>query len=60
MTTLNSKRLIGIDLGTTNTVASFIEDSKASIIICESGKRLMPSVISSESIAFLLGQKYSL
>ena len=43
MTTLDSKRLIGIDLGTTNTVAAFVEDSKASTIICESGKRLMPS-----------------
>ena len=49
MTTLNSKRLIGIDLGTTNTVASFIEDGKASTIICETGSRLMPSVIAVKS-----------
>ena len=52
MTTLNSKRLIGIDLGTTNTVASFIEDGKASTIICESGKRLMQSVIDNKFHSF--------
>ena len=38
--------LLGIDLGTTNTVASFVEDGKPKTIVLESGKRLLPSVVS--------------
>ena len=38
-------RIIGIDLGTTNTVAAFIEGSQPKIVINEEGGRLTPSVV---------------
>ncbi len=46
--------LLGIDLGTTNTVASFVEDGKPKTIVLESGKRLLPSVVSFKKDGSLL------
>ena len=38
-------KIIGIDLGTTNTVAAFMESSQPKIVINEEGARLTPSVV---------------
>ena len=38
--------VIGIDLGTTNTLASFIENDKAITIPLKNGERILPSVLS--------------
>ena len=38
--------IIGIDLGTTNTVASFVRQKKVEIIPFNNGERLLPSVVS--------------
>ena len=38
--------VIGIDLGTTNTLASFIENDKAVTIPLKNGERILPSVLS--------------
>ncbi len=38
-------KIIGIDLGTTNTVAAFMEGSVPKIIINEEGSRMTPSVV---------------
>ena len=49
-----NKTLLGIDLGTTNTVGSFVEDGKPKTIVLESGKRLLPSVVSFKKDGSLL------
>ena len=41
-----NRKVIGIDLGTTNTLASVLENGKAVSIPMEDGTRLLPSVIS--------------
>ncbi len=38
-------KIIGIDIGTTNTVAAFMEGSQPKIVINEEGQRLTPSVV---------------
>ncbi len=38
-------KVIGIDLGTTNSVASFFEGGKAEIILTPEGDRLLPSMV---------------
>ena len=40
------KITLGIDLGTTNTVAAFFEKDRASTISLKNGKRILPSVVS--------------
>ena len=42
----NEAIILGIDLGTTNTVASFVRQNEVHIIPFQNGKRLLPSVIS--------------
>ena len=43
---LGDNTIVGIDLGTTNTLASIIENGKAISIPMKDGKRMLPSVIS--------------
>lgn len=51
------KRIIGIDLGTTNTVAAFYDGDTPSIIPNERGRHLTPSVVAlSESGELLVGE----
>ncbi len=38
-------RIIGIDLGTTNSVVSIVEDGEAKVIVNEEGERTTPSVV---------------
>ena len=38
--------VVGIDLGTTNTVVAVVQDGQAKAITCESGENLIPSVVS--------------
>jgi len=38
-------KIIGIDLGTTNSVVSVMEGKEAKVIVNEEGSRLTPSVI---------------
>lgn len=40
-----SKKIIGIDLGTTNSVVSIVEGGEPKVIINEEGSRLTPSVV---------------
>ena len=39
-------KVIGIDLGTTNSCISFVEGSEPKVIINEEGNRTTPSVVS--------------
>ena len=39
------KRILGIDLGSTNSAVSVIESGKAIIVVNEEGRRTTPSVI---------------
>lgn len=49
--------IIGIDLGTTNSAASFIEDGEARIIPNDRGSRLTPSVVAfTEADELLVGE----
>ncbi|MDP6933598.1 MAG: Hsp70 family protein, partial [Myxococcota bacterium] len=38
-------RVVGIDLGTTNSVAAFVERSETEVIVNEEGSRITPSVV---------------
>ena len=38
--------VVGIDLGTTNTVVAVVKDGQASALADEAGERLIPSVVS--------------
>ncbi|HQJ93966.1 MAG TPA: Hsp70 family protein, partial [Syntrophorhabdaceae bacterium] len=40
-----AKKVIGIDLGTTNSVVAIMEGGEPKIIINEEGSRLTPSVV---------------
>ena len=40
-----SQRIIGIDLGTTNTIVSYVENGKIFSIPAENGQRLIPSIV---------------
>src|SRR5581483_3606625 len=40
-----SKKIIGIDLGTTNSVVSIVEGGEPKVLINEEGSRLTPSVV---------------
>ena len=40
-------KIIGIDLGTTNSVVSVMEGKEAKVIVNEEGARLTPSVVAS-------------
>ena len=40
-----SRRIIGIDLGTTNTIVSYVEHGKIFSIPAENGQRLIPSIV---------------
>lgn len=40
-----SQRIIGIDLGTSNTVVSYVENGKIFSIPAENGQRLIPSIV---------------
>ncbi|MDP2683041.1 MAG: Hsp70 family protein [Deltaproteobacteria bacterium] len=49
-------KIIGIDLGTTNTVAAFMDGGQPIIIPDALGKRLFPSVVASVNGAILVGR----
>ncbi|MEK7829167.1 MAG: molecular chaperone DnaK [Deltaproteobacteria bacterium] len=50
-------KIIGIDLGTTNTVAAFMDGSRPIIIPDALGERLFPSVVASVNGAILVGRE---
>lgn len=50
-------KIIGIDLGTTNTVAAFMDGGRPIIIPDAEGKRLTPSVVASVNGAILVGRE---
>ncbi|MEK7841093.1 MAG: Hsp70 family protein, partial [Deltaproteobacteria bacterium] len=50
-------KIIGIDLGTTNTVAAFMDGGRPIIIPDAEGKRLTPSVVASVNGAILVGRQ---
>ncbi|MBI3753942.1 MAG: Hsp70 family protein, partial [Deltaproteobacteria bacterium] len=50
-------KIIGIDLGTTNTVAAFMDGGRPVIIPDAEGKRLTPSVVASVNGAILIGRE---
>ena len=55
---LKRKVIIGIDLGTTNTVASFVENDLATTILLKNGSRLLPSVVAiNKNSTFDVGEK---
>src|SRR5262249_21317571 len=41
----NAKRVIGIDLGTTNSVVAVVEGGQPTVIVNQEGGRLTPSVV---------------
>src|SRR6516162_5935928 len=42
---MSTERIIGIDLGTTNSLVAFMHDEKPAIIPGEDGSNLVPSVV---------------
>ncbi|MEK7689075.1 MAG: Hsp70 family protein [Deltaproteobacteria bacterium] len=50
-------KIIGIDLGTTNTVAAFMDGGRPIIIPDAEGKRLTPSIVASVNGAILVGRE---
>ena len=42
----NKEKIIGIDLGTTNSVVAIMEGDKPIVIVNEEGERTTPSVVS--------------
>jgi molecular chaperone DnaK len=52
-----AKRILGIDLGTTNTCVAVVEDGKAEVIPNQAGARTTPSVVAyTEDGSILVGQ----
>lgn len=52
----NKEIILGIDLGTTNSVVSIIENDKPIIIENENGKRTTPSVVAFKKDEFIVGE----
>src|ERR1041385_7736650 len=53
----NMGKIIGIDLGTTNSVVAVMEGKEAKVIVNEEGSRLTPSVVAwDEKGEILVGQ----
>lgn len=51
------ERIIGIDLGTTNSVAAIMDDERSKVVVNMEGKRLTPSVVAMDSGGrWLMGQ----
>jgi molecular chaperone DnaK len=45
MANVNSKKVIGIDLGTTNSVVSVMEGGQPTVLVNQEGSRITPSVV---------------
>ena len=45
-------KVIGIDLGTTNSCISFVESGEPKVIINEEGNRTTPSVVSFGTVSY--------
>ncbi len=50
------ERIIGIDLGTTNSVVSIIEDKEPKVLESPTGKRTTPSVVSFKNDEIIVGE----
>ncbi len=50
-----SNKIIGIDLGTTNSCVSIMEGTKPRVLETPEGKRTVPSIVSFKNNEFIIG-----
>lgn len=52
---INMAKVVGIDLGTTNSVVAFVQAGKPEVITSKEGSRLIPSVVAIDNKAEIVG-----